>query len=105
MEKEAKERLMAAVEGAKEISHFCVEMGFDFERLIEFAEDERSLKIIKKLIKNTHEISIHCVSIAVICKTVADGKLDPESVQKTIVKMILNGEIKIINEEEEEEET
>lgn len=100
MKKDKRDTLMAATYGLKEISHLCIEMGFDFKRLIEFVEDERSLKIIKGLLEKTNEISKHCISIAAICETVADGKSGLESVQKMIDKMMLNGEIKIINEED-----
>lgn len=105
MNKEKRDTLMTATYGLKEISHLCIEMGFDFKRLIEFVEDERSLKIIKELVEKTREISNHCVSVAAICETVADGKSGLESVQKTIDKMMLNGEIKEIKMINEEDKT
>ena len=105
MEKDKRDTLMVATVGLKEISHLYIEMGFDFKRLIEFVEDERELKIIKELMKKTGEISEYCVTVAAICETVANGKSGLESVKKTAEKMMLNEEIKIINWEEEEEET
>ena len=100
MKKDKRDTLMTATYGLEEISHLCIEMSFDFKRLAEFVEDERSLKIIKELIEKTAEISKRCIPIAAICETVASGKSGRESVQKTMNKMMLNGEIKIINEEE-----
>ena len=100
MKKEAKETLMTAIMGTKEISHLCIEMGFDLKRLMEFVEDEKSTKIIEKLMEKMGKIPEYCISITAICKTVADGKSGIKSVEETMDKMVLNGEIKTINWED-----
>ena len=97
MKKERRDTLMTAVEGTKEISVLCSEIAINLARLLEFTEEERDIKIINELMGKTSKITKHCVCIAAICKTVADGKSGVKSVGKTIRK-ITNGEIKMINE-------
>lgn len=91
MKKERRDTLMAAVEGAKEISLLCSEIAINLARLLEFTEEERDMKIINELMRKTSKISKHCVCITAICKTVADGKSGVKNVGKTMDKILKEG--------------
>ena len=88
MKKERRDTLMTAVVGTKEISVLCSEIALNLARLLEFTEEERSTRIIEELMGKTSKISKHCICIAAICKTVADGKSGIESVGKTMDKIL-----------------
>lgn len=91
MKKEKRETLMSAIAGTQMIAELSEEMTFGFERLLEFIEDERSVKIIEELIEKLDEISKYNAAINAICGVIANGGSSIEDVKIMIIER-LSGE-------------